>query len=26
LGISPRALNYKVNKFGITHPNWRKNK
>jgi DNA-binding NtrC family response regulator len=26
LGISPRALNYKINKFGITHPNWRKNK
>ena len=26
LGISPRALNYKVNKFSITHPNWRKNK
>ncbi len=26
LGISPRALNYKINKFGITHPHWRKNK
>ena len=26
LGISPRALNYKVKKFGITHSNWRKNK
>lgn len=26
LGISPRALNYKINKFGITHPNWRKNR
>jgi DNA-binding NtrC family response regulator len=26
LGISPRALNYKVRKFGITHPNWRKNR
>ena len=26
LGISPRALNYKINKFGITHPNWRRNK
>lgn len=26
LGISPRALNYKVSKFSITHPNWRKNK
>ncbi len=24
LGVSPRALNYKVKKFGITHPNWRK--
>lgn len=24
LRISPRALNYKVKKFGITHPNWRK--
>lgn len=24
LGISPRALNYKIKKFGITHPNWRK--
>jgi transcriptional regulator with PAS, ATPase and Fis domain len=26
LGISPRVLNYKINKFNITHPNWRKNK
>jgi len=26
LGISPRALNYKIKKFGIRHPNWRKNK
>lgn len=26
LGISPRALNYKVRKFGIKHPNWRKNR
>jgi len=26
LGISPRALNYKIKKFGITHPNWRKHK
>jgi len=26
LGISPRALNYKINKLGITHPHWRKNK
>ena len=26
LGISPRVLNYKINKFSITHPNWRKNK
>ena len=26
LGISPRALNYKIKKFGINHPNWRKNK
>ena len=25
LGISPRALNYKINKFGITHPHWRRN-
>lgn len=26
LGISPRALNYKIRKLGITHPRWRKNK
>jgi DNA-binding NtrC family response regulator len=26
LGTSPRALNYKIKKFGITHPRWRKNK
>jgi len=26
LGISPRALNYKINKFKITHPHWRRNK
>jgi len=26
LGISPRALNYKVRKWGITHPHWRRNK
>ncbi|MCK4620119.1 MAG: hypothetical protein KAT52_09245, partial [Desulfobacterales bacterium] len=25
LGISSRALNYKVKKLGITHPHWRKN-
>ena len=26
LGITPRALNYKIKKFGITHSRWRKNK
>lgn len=26
LGISPRALNYKVSKLNITHPYWRRNK
>jgi DNA-binding NtrC family response regulator len=26
LGVSPRALNYKIKKFGITHPNWRKHR
>lgn len=26
LGISPRALNYKIKKFGISHPRWRKNR
>jgi len=25
LAISPRTLNYKIRKFGITHPRWRKN-
>ena len=25
LGVSPRVLNYKIRKFGITHPRWRKN-
>lgn len=26
LSISPRALNYKIQKYGISHPRWRKNK
>ncbi len=26
LGITPRALNYKIKKLGIAHPRWRKNK
>jgi DNA-binding NtrC family response regulator len=26
LGISPRALNYRIKKLGITHSRWRKNK
>jgi DNA-binding NtrC family response regulator len=26
LGVSPRALNYKIKKFGIAHPRWRKNR
>ncbi len=26
LGVSPRALNYKIKKFGITHPRWRKHR
>ena len=26
LGTTPRALNYKIKKFGISHPRWRKNK
>jgi transcriptional regulator with PAS, ATPase and Fis domain len=26
LGISPRALNYRINKLGITHDRWRRNK
>lgn len=25
LGISPRALNYKINQHQITHPSWKKN-
>ncbi|MFQ5752992.1 MAG: sigma-54 interaction domain-containing protein [bacterium] len=25
LGISPRALNYKINQYDITHPTWKKN-
>jgi transcriptional regulator with GAF, ATPase, and Fis domain len=25
LGISPRSLNYRINKFGITHRRWLKN-
>jgi len=25
LGITPRALNYKIKKLGITHPHWRRN-
>ncbi|MFQ5650482.1 MAG: sigma-54 interaction domain-containing protein [bacterium] len=25
LGISPRALNYKINQHEITHPSWKKN-
>lgn len=25
LGISPRSLNYKINKLGIRHPHWRRN-
>jgi transcriptional regulator with GAF, ATPase, and Fis domain len=25
LGISPRALNYKINQHNITHPSWKKN-
>jgi DNA-binding NtrC family response regulator len=25
LGVSPRALNYKIKKLGITHPHWRRN-
>jgi transcriptional regulator with GAF, ATPase, and Fis domain len=25
LGISPRALNYKINQYEITHPSWKKN-
>jgi DNA-binding NtrC family response regulator len=26
LNITPRALNYRIKKLGITHPRWRKNK
>ena len=26
LGISPRALNYKIKKYGITHPRWRRHR
>jgi transcriptional regulator with GAF, ATPase, and Fis domain len=26
LDISPRALNYRIKKLGITHARWRKNK
>jgi DNA-binding NtrC family response regulator len=26
LGITPRSLNYKIKKYGITHARWRKNK
>ena len=26
LGISPRALNYKIKKFKITHPHWRRHR
>jgi len=26
LGITPRALNYRIKKYGITHPKWRKHK
>ncbi len=26
LGLSPRTLNYKIKKYQITHPRWRKNK
>ena len=26
LGITPRALNYRIKKLGITHARWRKNK
>jgi DNA-binding NtrC family response regulator len=26
LGISPRTLNYKIKKFNISHPRWRKNR
>jgi transcriptional regulator with GAF, ATPase, and Fis domain len=26
LGLTPRTLNYKIKRYGITHPRWRKNK
>ncbi|MEJ2730417.1 MAG: helix-turn-helix domain-containing protein [Deltaproteobacteria bacterium] len=26
LGLTPRALNYRIKKHGITHSRWRKNK
>jgi transcriptional regulator with GAF, ATPase, and Fis domain len=26
LGISPRMLNYKIKKYGLKHPRWRKHK
>ena len=26
LGVSPRVLNYKIKKYGISHPRWRKHK
>jgi DNA-binding NtrC family response regulator len=26
LGLTPRALNYRIKKYGITHSRWRKNK
>ncbi|MBW1974330.1 MAG: sigma-54-dependent Fis family transcriptional regulator [Deltaproteobacteria bacterium] len=26
LGVSPRVLNYRIKKYGITHPKWRKHK
>jgi transcriptional regulator with GAF, ATPase, and Fis domain len=25
LGISRRALNYRISKYGLTHPSWRVN-
>ena len=26
LGVSPRVMNYKIKKYGITHPEWIKNR
>ena len=26
LGLSPRALNYRIKKLGITHSRWRRNR